>query len=96
MITRADTKSKAQKLAEIADDQTRIVVKVLEEQKEAKLDSAFMKPSDVGESIKENIALGRDLYKSDKLTAEELEEYTRALNTKAGFTIRSAIKAITK
>ena len=92
----ADNKSKAQKLAEVMDDQNRIMVKVLEEQKEAKLDYVFVKPSDVGETIKDSLAFGRDLYKSQKFTEDELDEYTRALNTKSGFTVRSAIKAITK
>lgn len=92
----AENKSKAQKLAETMDDQNRIIVKVLEEQKEAKLDNAFMKPSDLGEAIKDSLSFGRDLYKSQKLSEDELDEYTRALNTKSGFTVRSAIKAITK
>lgn len=93
----ADAKSKAQKLAEIMDDQSRVVVKVLEEQKEAKLEGyPFVKPNEVVESIKDGLAFSRDLYKSGQLKEDELEEFTRAYNTKAGFTFRAAVKAIQK
>lgn len=93
----ADVKSKGQKLAEIMDDQSRVVVKVLEEQKEANLEGQpFIKPNEVVESIKNGLAFSRDLYKSGKVTEDELEEFTRAYNTKAGFTIRAAIKTIQK